>query len=568
MRKPARLLTLLLAFTTALLPLCAARGESVTLATPDYTVAEKFQRQLDAGTGFSGTLTLESVANGGAEGAFVTASPLVLGLKYIQIRANALQSVLAERRLDVSLLEGDTAASTLSVALRDGRAFLAGDVLGEGWYQLSGGVEVAAAQSVGATLQSGAAPGIYQFLLPLLLLPPQGENADLAETLETYSTKVDLWLEGYRQVAALGKLEDGRTTMEVSYQVPPAAIKAQLKQLLLDALADPVLLQRLRAWLPDDDAARYLDPELQSYYFSAIDALPLNGDFTLTRVGSLKGGTLKLDIALPLYDAQAGAITLRYSRVAPLGDEPGSQSFRLEGQSLTLALECTEYETMTGATVYQGTLLRLPHGEAANAEEPSLAEQIISCGFTLTYTAENETTADNKERESHTVKLTLAPDAIALQDIDLPENAVLFDFTPFELNASLTFASGRAQNTSTSLDLVVTLGGDEQPQTLTLTLAGKTVAPWAPTTINELNAADLGQMTESELSEWLLGAGLKGALLIAPHFQTAAPAETPAASPTAASTDTPTASPTEAPAEQPTAEPAAEPAATEPTVEP
>lgn len=102
------------------------------------------------------------------------------------------------------------------------------------------------------------------------------QGADgLEDVLESYLTRMDLWIEGYRQNAVLGKLPDGTTTMSVYYDVPPAAIKSQAKQMVLDLLSDQVTLARLQEVAGEEMSQLLLNPNLQSYYFSAIDALPL-----------------------------------------------------------------------------------------------------------------------------------------------------------------------------------------------------------------------------------------------------------------------------------------------------
>ncbi len=525
-----RLIAWLLTLILALTPACLALAETVTQSAG---MADKLRRQLAAGTGFSGTLTLTSAAVEGREAeAFVTTDPLVLGLRYIQVREDALQSIQAERRLELTLMPDDAADAQASIALRDARVFLSGTLFGEGWFQLGSGVESLARQDAAGVLSQGAAPGLYGFLLPMLTQPASTHADELDESLATYATKVDLWLEGYRQGATIGELDDGTATMDVSYIVPPAAIKAQLKQLVLDALADQVLLLRLRELLTDDEIAQYLDPALQSHYFAAIDALPLEGDLTLTRVCSLKGGTLKLSISLPMYDAQAGLMTLRYERVAPLGDAPGSHSIRLETEALTLAVDATEYQTMTGTTVFQGTLARLPHGEdsyqVSDGTSASLLATPVGCAFTLTYGASTAKTADNKDQDSYQVKLSLAPDAAALTALGAAEDAACLDFPAFDLEGSLSFTSGRALNTSTALLLEATLSGETLPQVVTLTLEGKTVSPWTPAVLNEVDATDVADMSADEQGAWLLGAGLKALALITPHIQLPTAADAPA----------------------------------------
>lgn len=66
--------------------------------------------------------------------------------------------------------------------------------------------------------------------------------------------------------------------MSTQYRIAPSNVKAQLKQLILDVLADDDLIQRLKNHFGRGAAAQYLNPEWQPYYFAAVDALPLEGD--------------------------------------------------------------------------------------------------------------------------------------------------------------------------------------------------------------------------------------------------------------------------------------------------
>lgn len=110
----------------------------------------------------------------------------------------------------------------------------------------------------------------------------------LAPALETCLTRMDIWMEGYRGSTELGKLEDGTGTVSTQYRIAPSNVKAQLKQLILDVLADDDLIQRLKNHFGEEQAAQYLNPEWQPYYFAAVDALPLEGDLVIDRRVSLK----------------------------------------------------------------------------------------------------------------------------------------------------------------------------------------------------------------------------------------------------------------------------------------
>lgn len=166
--------------------------------------------------------------------------------------------------------------------------------------------------------------------------------------LESYLIRMDLWIEGYRQNAVLDKLEDGTTTISVYYDVPPVAIKSQAKQMVLDLLSDQVTLARLQEAAGEELSQLLLNPSLQSYYFSAIDALPLASNMTIGRTVSLEGDTLELHLSLPLYDAEGGEVTLRYDRTRGEGDLPDDNTISLESELRAISLTYQEYSSMTG----------------------------------------------------------------------------------------------------------------------------------------------------------------------------------------------------------------------------
>ena len=71
-------------FVALLLSLCLMTA-SCAFAAQDYTVAEKLMKQLWAGSGFSGTLTVEMAAQDGKQG-LETLKPIVVDADYIYVR--------------------------------------------------------------------------------------------------------------------------------------------------------------------------------------------------------------------------------------------------------------------------------------------------------------------------------------------------------------------------------------------------------------------------------------------------------------------------------------------------
>ena len=112
-----------------------------TAAAEDYTVAEKLMKQLWAGSGFSGTLTVDVQSETGAS----TVKPIVLDADYIYVRETA--ETTAEHRLDVTLMDGENALSAAYAQIKDGALSFQADVISPDWYVYAPGKEASPAQS-------------------------------------------------------------------------------------------------------------------------------------------------------------------------------------------------------------------------------------------------------------------------------------------------------------------------------------------------------------------------------------------------------------------------------------
>ena len=573
-----RFLCLLMCLTCLLLPAAhasEANGE-------DYTVAGKLIKQLWAGSGFSATVSVEVAAKEGTQ-AMSTLKPIVMDVSYIYVRPTATET--AEHRADVVLMDGENALSAAHAQLKDGALAVQADVISPDWYSFGE-----------APLQEGEAAAGGDLLEPLgeSLLAQTGipslaslaaqaagllQGAEgLEDVLESYLMRMDLWLEGYRQNAVLDTPEDGTTTMSVYYDVPPVAIKSQAKQMVLDLLSDQVTLARLQEAAGEELSQLLLNPSLQSYYFSAIDALPLASNMTIGRTVSLEGDTLELHLSLPLYDAEGGEVTLRYDRTRGEGDLPDDNTISLESDLRAISLTYQEYSSMTGVRVIQGTLTSEPRGtEAFTVEEgaPADAQKTLALSFSLKQ--EESETKDDELRDVYTYDATLNLESEGEGDAYVAIPAT-------EITLASTFVSKELKSAATDMEATVTLGGDAWDQTYTVTITGRSRQKWEPEELSP-DRIYVSRMTETDVTSLLPGAALRFAALMA-DFLTAAPAASaspessatpeaaePAATETLApATDAPAdeapASATETPAAsaspQPSAAPeTAEPAATE-----
>ena len=543
-----RFLCLLMCLTCLLLPAAhasEANGE-------DYTVAGKLIKQLWAGSGFSATVSVEVAAKEGTQ-AMSTLKPIVMDVSYIYVRPTATET--AEHRADVVLMDGENALSAAHAQLKDGALAVQADVISPDWYSFGE-----------APLQEGEAEAGADLLVQLgeSLLAQTGmpalasfagqaaallHGADgLEDVLESYLIRMDLWIEGYRQNAVLDKLEDGTTTMSVYYDVPPVAIKSQAKQMVLDLLSDQVTLARLQEAAGEELSQLLLNPSLQSYYFSAIDALPLASNMTIGRTVSLEGDTLELHLSLPLYDAEGGEVTLRYDRTRGEGDLPDDNTISLESELRAISLTYQEYSSMTGVRVIQGTLTSEPRGtEAFTVEEgaPADAQKTLALSFSLKQ--EESETKDDELRDVYTYDATLNLESEGEGDAYVAIPAT-------EITLASTFVSKELKSAATDMEATITLGGDAWDQTYTVTITGRSRQKWEPEELSP-DRIYVSRMTETDVASLLPGAALRFAALMA-DFLTAVPAASASSEPSAApetaepvTTETP-APATDAPADE------------------
>lgn len=467
----------LMALLTALV--CLA-GASCAYAAQDYTVAEKLFKQLWAGSGFSGTLSISLTAREGAK-AVSTSKPIEVDVDYIYVRETETEA--AQHRADLTLRDGGDALSAAYVQYREGVLALQADVISPDWYAFDQAQPVQGADEL---LARTGVPALSQTLL--LFGTALADSDDLQQIIDPYLTRIDVWLEGYREAAVLDKLEDGTTTMAVQYTLPAAAIKAQVKQMILDLFADSQALSVLGQALGDELCELYLNPGLKEWYFEAVDALPLAGEMTLSRTLSFKGDTLDLHLSLPLYDEQTGSAALTYSRTRGEGDLPDDNVIQLSAPAQTIALRYQEYSSMTGVNVVRGTLERLP---ASGDESP------IGVAFTLKQQQSESKDVQERDVYEHSASLTLAP-------ADTAGNALAFAETEIALDAR--FVSKPLKSAATEVEALLT--ADNGSVAAALAFQGASRKKWEPEELAQ-DCISVSQLTEADAASILGGAGVR-----------------------------------------------------------
>jgi hypothetical protein len=472
-----RWLVLVAAILLAVSPVLAAG------ACAESVLVNKMQKQLDAGSGLKGTVTVSGIA--GLDG-------LSLDAQYI------LQKV--QSQLTLSLKNSGGELAKLSLYGQDGAlaldAFLTSGKLysiKDGWESLMNRI------LVGET--GGWQTSVNSALLSILSPENEKDAAKLNEAAAPYLTKIDLWMQGFAEPSALEKDPNGVSFMKGVYHIPAAAFKAELKQLMVDLLADKTLLPLLWAKMTQEQANLYLNPALQSFYFTAVDALPLQGEITMLRRVTTTGQLLETSLSLPLNGTAGGMKQMSFtSKAVSEGDLLDCTFISEEGSLQFTALKPASSQPDTFA--YSGIIRYLPAqmpNWQVDATTPQYTGKALSVSYQAAYVTKLSTDADGKSVESYTLTVSLVPDWSHLTQEVTEEIKSLYVLTdPVQLTGTVLFTSGQARNASTSLtaELHYVSGATDWK----INGLFKTTPPWNFNQV-DMNAAEkLESMSSEQLS--------------------------------------------------------------------
>ena len=176
---------------TLVLLMSAAYAETAT--DVNYTVQEKMLKQLQAGSGFTGTLTVESKAVPGRESeALTTLKPLTFDCSYIYVRQDLAAKTPAESRFTLARVDGDQSLGPGELSLKEGALFLTSSLIVENWLALQNSaydkvtpypLDVLGAESqgmIGYMLQQALKNNLPQREVSVLLTQVEVDAADPA----------------------------------------------------------------------------------------------------------------------------------------------------------------------------------------------------------------------------------------------------------------------------------------------------------------------------------------------------------------------------------------------------
>lgn len=319
--------------------------------------------------------------------------------------------------------------------------------------------------------QDGAWPPLWHVLLAVETAPQSWQDR-AAEYRSLYDTKMGAWINSY--ASTTGNTENGVMYTELSCTIPAQAVKAQIKQLLIDLYADEGLLALLREVLTAEEAAAYLQPGMRDTFFSVIDQAQITGNVRITRRYDIQGNLLMDSITLPFTEG---------SQVSELKIE---NSVTNEGQQWDIHA-VTQYGNfaVTGSEIepgiYTGKMDFTPENVSAfPMGDDAVATDVKPVHFD--YNLDVEIGEDTFDLASDTYSrafrytLLLKP----TEDSDMP---------PQSLTLNAVFSSKSNVRAATALNATLTWTDMDSSSSITANLSARTAVTWAVDSVDSLTGA-------------------------------------------------------------------------------
>ncbi len=318
-------------------------------------------------------------------------------------------------------------------------------------------------------------------------------QGEVKSKLDEYSLKLSVWLQGYTKTETVSTVS-GALQTKVSLSVPAPQLKAQIKQLMIDAYNDTALLALLAREMDARQAAAYLQPAMATSFSQALDLLPLNGNVESERVLDTQGNILTNKLSLPMGGVRgidridytftadaAGGVTDIVITKMPLTPQ------KTKGNVITLKYEGGE-TAATKEVSYMGTISVLPEnaGDAFTVGEQQGVVTAKEYAFSLLFTPGAEVVdqaAQTSIRDFDvSLRLTPAEDEAATQlvSLKLSLNSRLNSRSATYFTGNLTWTDEKTQ---------AQVKGD---------ISGNTAPPWSIEDINLTGATRVDTLTAAQ----------------------------------------------------------------------
>ena len=438
----------------------------------DYTLAEKFYQQAVKESAYRGTVTLSVSGTGTAAidaSSWAVLKSLAPRLSLSVEHATTPYKDEGQATLTLSL-DGKTSSKFTFLYDEQLMAF-SGTMLGGDSAYYSAARSWNLTELLEGLLSDDLTwPPVWQMILAVENAPEEWKTRAQSR-ISVYETKLGLWMNGYAKFST-GRKGDTLYS-QLACVIPEQAVKAEIKQLMVDFYSDTELLTLLREVVSAREAAAYLQPSMMNALFSMLDSLQLNGDVEVVRRYDAVGNALLDRVSLPF----GGGSILSALTVSCEYQEAG-QNWQFTG-SLNDGTEFDVSCLIAEETIFTGSVkLSLPEDEAAGfVVSDQAARKTVAFDYNLSWEAGEDVYTLATDRFSRDISGSLL---IRPREGNLPEQS---------LTLEMNMSSGSSKRSATQLNGTLTWRDLESGASIAAVLTSRTTSPFAYTTPSTLTGA-------------------------------------------------------------------------------
>ena len=443
-----------------------------TALADDYTLAEKFYQQAVKESAYRGTVTLSvsgagTAAIGAAEWAVLKSLAPRLSLSVEHTTTPYKDEGQATLTLT---LDGKTSSKLTYLYDEQLMAFSGTFLGGDSAYYSAARSWNLTELLEGFLKDDHTWPPVWQMILAVENAPEEWK-ARAAGRISVYETKLGLWMNGYAKFST-GR-EGDTLYSQLACTIPAQAVKAEIKQLMVDFYNDAELLTLLREVVSAREAAAYLQPSMMNALFTMLDSLQLNGDVEVIRRYDATGNALLDRVSLPF----GGGSLLTALTVSCEYQEAG-QNWTFAG-SLQSGVEFDVSCLMTEETIFTGSVkLVTPEEESAGfVVSDTAAQNTVAFDYNLNWEPGVDVYTLATDRFSRDIRGSLL---IKPKEGNLPEQS---------LTLEMNMSSGSSKRSATQLNGTLTWRDLQTGASISAILTSRTAAPFAYTTPSTLTGA-------------------------------------------------------------------------------
>lgn len=331
------------------------------------------------------------------------------------------------------------------------------------------------------SIQENGWPSLRNVLLKIENAPKEWHDKVAAHIIP-YETKIGVWINGYALFST--GTENGVPYTQLACSIPAQAVKAQIKQLMIDFLGDDELLSALREILSPEEAAFYLQPGMLNTFFSAIDGVNLSGQIEIIRRYDVQGNSLLDSITLP-FPEEMGVIALNVT----LSPDEAGEKWTFKGvcrDNTEFDISCIQSEDM----IFSGSVYLLLPEEGDDSfvvDDGSLSRREIAFDYNFSWDPGEDIFTLLTSRYSRTVRGTL---------LIRPKYAGTMPTQAITLEA--IFESNADKRSSTRLNASLSWRDMDSNAAITASFTGRTTSPTAVLSLDDVPPALRLDLMEEE----------------------------------------------------------------------